>query len=106
MYVARALRLRDGDRARLEAVTRASTAPAGVVQRARIVLLAADGAPNTEIAKRTGSSRPTVLKWRGGYAGAGVDGLAHEPRPGRGPGNDEGEGLGEKLGGKGEPPAA
>lgn len=44
MYVAEALRLRDGDRGRLEEITRASTAPAGVARRrARVVLLAADG---------------------------------------------------------------
>jgi hypothetical protein len=45
MYVAEALRLREGDRGRLEAITRASAAPAGVARRARVVLLAADGVP-------------------------------------------------------------
>jgi hypothetical protein len=43
MHVASALTLHDGDRARLEALTRMSTAPAGLVQRARIVLPAAEG---------------------------------------------------------------
>src|SRR4051794_13842255 len=105
MYVARALRLRDGDRARLEAVTRASTAPAGVVQRARIVLLAADGVSNTEIAERTGSSRPTVVKWRGRYVETGIDGLGDLPRPGRAPEIDEVEVLAETLADKGKPPA-
>jgi hypothetical protein len=57
MYVAAALELRDGDRERLEAVTGASTAPAGLVSRARIVLLAAEGVPNSEIAAQTSSSR-------------------------------------------------
>ncbi|MDT0544670.1 MULTISPECIES: helix-turn-helix domain-containing protein [Streptomyces] len=46
------------------ALVRMTSAPSGLVQRARILLLAADGAPNTEIAERLGSSRPTVLKWR------------------------------------------
>jgi hypothetical protein len=32
---------------------------------ARIVPLAADSLPITEIAERIGMSRPTVLKWRG-----------------------------------------
>ena len=50
MYVAAALELRDGDRGRLEALTRASTVSAGLATRARIVLLAADGVANTEIA--------------------------------------------------------
>jgi transposase len=39
------------------------------------VLLAADGVPNTEIAVRTQTSRPTVLKWRGRYGESGIDGL-------------------------------
>lgn len=71
MYVARPLQLRDGDRCRLEALTRASTVPAGLATRARIVLLAADGVANTDIADRTATSRPTVLKWRGRYAESG-----------------------------------
>ena len=60
MYVAEALKLHDGDRGRLEAST-GSTVWAGLATRARIVLLAADGLPNTEIADRTGTPRPTVL---------------------------------------------
>ena len=105
MYVARPLELRDGDRARLEAVTRALTAPAGLVQRARIVLLAADGVPNTEIAERTSSSRPTVVKWRTRYVEAGIDGLGDLPRPGRAREIDEIEVLAETLADKGKPPA-
>jgi transposase len=104
MYVAEALWLRDGDRARLEAVTRASTAPAGVARRARIVLLAADGVPNTEIADRMGTSRPTVLKWRDRYTQAGIGGLGDLPRPGRRPQIDEVEVLAETLADKGKPP--
>ena len=105
MYVAEALELRDGDRGRLEALTRASTVRAGLATRARIVLLAADGVPNTEIADRTGTSRPTVLKWRGRYEQAGVDGLDDVPRPGRTPVIDEIDVLAETLADKGKPPA-
>jgi len=104
MYVARALQLRDGDRERLAALTRASTAPAGLVQRARIVLLAGDGVPNTEIARLTQSSRPTVLKWRDRYAQAGVEGLGDLPRPGRPAEIDEIDVLAETLADKGKPP--
>ena len=75
VYVAGPLSLREGDRLRLEALMRASSAPAGLATRARIVLLAADGVANTDIADRTGTSRPTVLKWRGRYEQSGVDGL-------------------------------
>ena len=41
-----ALGLRDGDRERLTRLTRSSTVRAGLAQRARIVLLAADGVAN------------------------------------------------------------
>ena len=56
--------LREGDRPRLEALTRSSSIRAGLASRARIVLLAAQGLPNAEIARRTGTSRPTVVDWR------------------------------------------
>lgn len=104
MYVAAALELRDGDRGRLESLTRASTGSAGLATRARIVLLAADGIPNTDIAERTGTSRPTVLKWRGRYSDSGIDGLDDDPRPGQAPVIDEIAVLAETLAGKGKPP--
>ena len=44
---------------------RAPTAEAGLVQRARIVLLAAEGLPNAEIARQAGASRPTVIPFGG-----------------------------------------
>lgn len=56
---------------------------AGLAQRARIVLLAADGVANTVIAERVGVSRPTVIGWRERYATSGIDGLWDEPRSGR-----------------------
>ena len=55
---------------------RSSTIRAGLAQRARIVLLAADGLPNVEIAERVGVSRPTVTSWRARYARSGIGGLA------------------------------
>ena len=54
----------------------------GLAQRARIVLLAADGVSNTEIAERVGVARQTVIDWRARYAD-GLAGLDDEPRPGR-----------------------
>lgn len=63
--LAPALMLRDGDREDLERLTRASSVRAGLAQRARIVVLAADGVSNTEIADRIGVSRPPLLGWRG-----------------------------------------
>lgn len=78
-----ALPLRVGDRERLAAMTRSTTLPAGLVMRARLVLLAADGVGNQVIADRLGVSRPTVNLWRGRYSERGIAGLSDEPRPGR-----------------------
>jgi transposase len=78
-----ALVLREGDRERLQALTRSSIAPAGLAQRARIVLLAADGESNTAIATKVGVSRPTVIGWRERYQAKGIAGLDDEPRSGR-----------------------
>ena len=80
---AAALVLRDGDRPRLEAVIRSNTVAAGVAQRARIVLLAADGVANYEIAARVGVTRPTVNLWRNRYAERGMAGLDGVRPPGR-----------------------
>ena len=51
--------------------------------RARIVLRAAQGATNTEIAGELGLSLPTVGLWRTQFARRGLEGLADRPRPGR-----------------------
>ena len=80
---AQPLGLRSGDRELLESWTRSSSIRAGLAQRARIVLLAADGVSNTEIAERVGVSRPTVISWRDRYASSGLKGLGDEQRPGR-----------------------
>jgi transposase len=80
---ASALALRDGDRVELERLTRASSVRAGLVQRARIVLLAADGVGNTEIAERVGVARQTVLTWRARYRDRGLAGLEDVPKPGK-----------------------
>jgi transposase len=78
-----ALALREGDRVELERLTRASSVRAGLAQRARIVLLAADGVGNTEIAERLGVARQTVLTWRARYRDGGLAGLEDVPKPGK-----------------------
>lgn len=83
MSVAAPLVLRSGDRSRLESLIRSSSIRAGVAGRARIVLLAADGLSNTEIARRTGTSRPTVVGWRARYVEGGIAALADRARSGR-----------------------
>ncbi len=78
-----ALGLREGDRDELVRLTRSSSVRAGLAQRARIVLLAAEGLSNTVIAERVGASRPTVIGWRGRYQARGLAGLEDERRSGR-----------------------
>ncbi|MDQ2837044.1 MAG: IS630 family transposase [Actinomycetota bacterium] len=78
-----ALVLRDGDRERLVAWTRSTSIRSGLAQRARIVLLAADGVSNTEIARRVGVARQTVIDWRADYGCSGLAGLDDRPRSGR-----------------------
>src|SRR5690242_4146695 len=52
-------------------------------QRAEIVLHAANGLRNVEIARELGLSLPTVAKWRNRFADAGTAGLGDLPRTGR-----------------------
>ncbi|MBI4307815.1 MAG: IS630 family transposase, partial [Chloroflexi bacterium] len=66
----------------LEAMTRSRSLPASLVRRARIVLLAAQGLSNTEIAERVGLSKPSVGLWRHRFLAQGLLGLYDEPRPG------------------------
>lgn len=49
-----ALLLREGDRQRLADLARLPSVPSGPAKQARMVLLAADGMPNAEIARVTG----------------------------------------------------
>lgn len=78
-----ALEIGEKDRVELERWTRSSSVPAGLAQRARIVLLAGAGHSNTDTAARVGVSRPTVIAWRDRYLHHGLDGLVDEPRSGR-----------------------
>lgn len=72
------------DQAVLRRWAHATQAPAALVRRARILVLAAEGVANTEIAERLGISRPTVIAWRRRYAREGLTGqLADRPRRGR-----------------------
>lgn len=53
--------------------------------RARVLLLAAEGRSNTDIARTVGVSRPTVIAWRRRYADGGLAGLVDAPRRARAP---------------------
>jgi len=68
-----AIELSDDERGLLESWTRRRTSAQALALRARIVLAAADGLSNVEIADRLGISRPTVAKWRGRFAVSAAD---------------------------------
>ena len=71
------------DRVELMRWTRSSSIPAGLAQRARIVLLAADGVGTNQIVERVGVSKPTVIGWKKRYAAEGLGGLDDRPKSGR-----------------------
>jgi transposase len=104
MDIAAALILREGDRGRLEALVRSASARPSLSQRAQIVLMAAEGLTNTEIARRTGSTRPTVINWRKRYAAGGINALGDLPRSGRPAVVDELEVVATTLADGGCPP--
>ena len=65
----------------LEAWVRAQNTPQSVALRARIVLLSADGLPNSRIAREVGVSRPTVILWRERFRQGGPDQASPRSRP-------------------------
>lgn len=71
------------ERSQLESWARRRTSAQALAQRSRIVLLAAEGLKNVEIAQRLGVHRPMVTKWRNRFAEHRLDGLTDEPRPGQ-----------------------
>ncbi len=58
-------------------------APYRQVQRARLILLAADGMTNTAIAKEVDLSRGMVVQWRQRFMRDRLTGLIDQPRSGR-----------------------
>jgi len=85
MARARAIVLNDQDRSELERLQRASAAPAGLVRRARAILLMVSGLSGVEVAERTGYTAVQVSRIRSRFAAEGVAGLADKARSGRPP---------------------
>ncbi len=77
------LAVSDGQREVLGTLVSSRTAAYRVVQRARVLLLAADGVSNSEISEVVGVSRPTVLDWRSQFEKDGLAGFG-EVAKGRG----------------------
>ncbi len=78
-----AIELSEDEERELRAVLRTPSASQQQALRARIVLGAAEGRSNTQIAGEVGASLPTVGLWRRNFVARRIDGLADAPRSGR-----------------------
>jgi transposase len=76
------VRLSDEDRAILERWSRSRSTEARLVERASIVLLAARGLENKDIAVEVGVTRATVSRWRNRFAERGIPGIEKDDRRG------------------------
>ncbi len=79
------IELTPAERAALESMSRKYSAPYRDVVRARIVLLAATGLENTEIARRLDTPVQIASKWRKRFFEERLVGLAERSRTGRRP---------------------
>lgn len=71
------------DRKALERVVRSTSAERRQVERARIVLGAAEGRSAKRIAAEVGCALGTAKKWRGRFEEHGLEALVDRPRPGK-----------------------
>jgi transposase len=86
MRVARPIVLDSDQRIFLTHRARARSLPARIVERSRIVLLAAEGKQDLEIGVHLGISSKKAARWRNRFLDAGVQGLDKDaPRRGRKP---------------------
>jgi transposase len=78
MRVAPKIVLSDEERAELSGLVRSKLTSVRLSQRARIVLLAADGAQNKDIAKQLGIGRVQVARWRERFAQSRLAGIERD----------------------------
>ncbi|HZJ29257.1 MAG TPA: IS630 family transposase [Solirubrobacterales bacterium] len=74
--------LTEGERAELERIARAGTSEQRLAQRARVVLLAAEGQRTIDIARQVGLSPQKAAQWRGRFHRERLGGLRDRPRAG------------------------
>jgi len=92
MRLASKIELTDEQRRELGRWAKSNTASVRLARRAKIVLLAAEGVDNTEIAQRLGVGRIQVGRWRERFAEGGLAAIeADLPRSGRKPRIDAAE---------------
>ena len=86
MRIAPAITLSSEERTRLESQARSRSLPVRVAERARIVLFAASGLQDLEIAAHMAITPKKVSRWRRRFLALGVPGLQKDAhRPGRKP---------------------
>ena len=78
-----AIVLSDSEKAELQKRASRYTLPYFVVVRAKMILLAADGLENDQIAAQLGARREVVCRWRKRFFQHRLRGLEEESRPGR-----------------------
>ena len=78
MRVASAIELTDEQERDLQRLARSKRTSVRLAQRARIVLLAAQGLQNKDIAAQLGIGRVQVARWRGRYLEAGLPGIERD----------------------------
>jgi transposase len=84
MRLAPYIELTLSERRKLERLSKARSSALRVQERAQIVLLAAQGMQNKDIARETGMDPGKIGRWRQRYAKMGLDGiLKDKTRPGR-----------------------
>jgi len=77
------LKLSSQERENLEQMSGSRSLPAGIVRRARGILLSADGQSNPTIARGLNVSVPSVSSWRRRFSEHGLAGLYDRPKSGR-----------------------
>jgi transposase len=77
-----AIELSQEERERLEAIVKRRRVAKADAQRAKVILLSAEGCAGREIARRVGISEPTVVKWRQRFLAHRCMGLSELPRSG------------------------
>ena len=83
MRVARPVKLNPEQRSALEQYARARSMPARLVERARIVLRAADGLQDKQIAEELSITPEKAARWRNRFLDGGLNALRKDaPRPG------------------------
>jgi transposase len=81
--VAPVVSLNSTAKAALDQLVRSPSTPQGLAQRSRIVLAAAAGRTNQQIAAQLQMPEVTVSKWRRNFVSKGLEGIKDAPRSGR-----------------------